>query len=64
MSTVKIRISSEGYGLQIPRTTVQVDGRFAYQSGNHPKVEAEHLQKLIELLDLDNTEVINMSLDE
>lgn len=58
MSAVKISVKSEeGYDMRIPRTTVYVDGAYAYQSGNHYKVEAEHLQKIVELAHLDNLEV-------
>lgn len=53
MSAIKVRIqSTERF-----RTEVSVDGKFAYQTGNHPKVEKEHLDKLFEVLVLENIEV-------
>ncbi len=57
MSAIVFEIHSEDYEFSIPHTTVYVDGKFAYQSGNHPEVEREHLQKLIDIACLDNIEV-------
>jgi len=58
MSAVKIEISSEHYGFQYPRTTVWVDGSFAYQSQNHPKIEKEQIEKLLDLLVIENVEIV------
>ena len=55
MSEVKVAIKLEGYGFSIPRTHVYVDGKFAYQSQNHPEVEKEQIQKLLVLLQVENT---------
>lgn len=53
MSLIKIRIFPQINGLAIPRTTVKVDGKYAYQTITHPNTEHEHLMKLMELLGLE-----------
>ena len=58
MSTIKIKIESNRAGLGIARTEVFVDGKFAYQSANHPNVEQEQIQKLINMIPIENTEVV------
>lgn len=57
MSAVIIEIRSEGYGHSIGRTTVYVEGKFCYQSGNAVSVEQDHIEKLIKALLMENTEV-------
>ena len=60
MSSIKIKVVSEGYGHQIGRTIVYVDGKFAYQSGNSVAVEQEHLDRLIKLIPMENTETVSI----
>jgi hypothetical protein len=58
MSKQQIIISARSYGLAFPRTVVQVEGEFAYQTANHPDVEAEHLRKVFEILVIESVEVL------
>ena len=57
MGVSNVRISIQGEcpkdSLSFPRTTVRVDGRFAYQSAHATAVEAENLRRLVELLQLE-----------
>ena len=56
MGAVLIDMRQEAYGDQIPRTHVYVDGKFVYQTGDHPQVHAEQLQKLFSALYIENVE--------
>lgn len=59
MSAIKIVITARTYGVTITmhETKVTVDGKFAYKSTNHPNVEYENLCKLMELLQIENTDI-------
>lgn len=58
MSAIKIQVASMSYGMSIARTTVSVDGKFAYQSSNAVNIEVKHLERLVELIPIENTEVV------
>lgn len=60
MSAIKITFTTENpnAGLAISRNVVKVDGKFAYQHGNANSVEAEHIEKLLDLMVIENVEVI------
>lgn len=58
MSAIKIEICPEHYGFQYPRTTVRVDGKYAYQCETHPTIVKDHIEKLLELLVIENVKVI------
>lgn len=54
MSKVKIKvITKKNY-----RTEVLVDGVFAYESFLHAKAEIKNLKKLVDALQIENTEVV------
>lgn len=55
MSSVKIQVFTGGNY----RTEVFVDNKFVYQTGTHPNIEMEHLNKLISALEVENIEVTN-----
>lgn len=46
------------------RTDVFVDGKFAYQTGHHPKSEAENLTKLIKALNLEDVIIVDSKEEE
>lgn len=56
MSEVKITITRESPkgSLAIPRTEVRVDGKFCYQSMNHPDIEKEHIEILLDKMVIEN----------
>lgn len=58
MSAIKILIESDKeYSFQILGTMVKVDGKFAYYSANSHIIEKERIEKLLELMAIENVEV-------
>lgn len=55
MSAVKIKIRPANTASIF--AVVYVDGKFAYQTPNHPKHEGENIKALLNLLVVENVEV-------